>query len=596
MSSSLTNWASQIIENISHLILTFVSLDDQIVLRSLSPSLAGISKAAMEDSETAAPYTLLGFLIRGGDGDYSGFMRDYTERGKNALLWVGLFSITFLLLQKLARLVRLWGQGSRIPGPPSPSFFGHSKLIADRAVGQNMIGYLSKMHEKYGPIVRLWMGPTQMLISVKDIVMIEEMLVKAEDKLPLIGRAFRLAFGRSTLFVSSFDKARRTRESLAVYMNKNVLERLNQVPGKVVEHVLERFVSIVAKDVPDRRQVSEHMASYILGASMFGDAFLNWTNASLYEELLVTVAKEACFWDSYRIPPFWSRRYRRYHFLCTRLKELNKDIIDESMKSRNVAGKEDGTTVFIDAMMFGGSLFHGKTKKHHFSEEEQCDNILGLIFHGFLTTASLINSILTRLALHPELQENIYWEIISLKKTSKFDLSDVQKMNFLLATIYESARLLPPGPLLQRCSLNHDLKLKSGITVPAGAIIVVPLPLVHMDYSVWGKDADQFYPQHFIPMTCSHKDGTLDEHEASKEITSELQIDGSFLSFGSGARSCVGQKFVILALSALFASLLDSYEIRLHPGSDNDPKARLDGCCLRPHPSPNIFFIKRNKT
>ncbi|XP_020590109.1 cytochrome P450 734A5-like isoform X2 [Phalaenopsis equestris] len=461
------------------------------------------------------------------------------------------------------------------------------------------------MHEIYGPIVRLWLGPTQMLVSVKDIAMIEDMLVKAEDKLPLIGRAFRLAFGRSTLFVSSFEKVQRIRESLEAYMNENLLERMNQVPGKVVECISERFDSIITKDVCDSRRVSQHIAYYILGSSMFGDAFMNWSNAPLYEELLVTVAKEACYWASYRIPPFWSRRYWKYYFTCKRLKELNENIIDKSLRNRNVAtkcnwnlcevsvfGRErvDGAACFMDAMMLGGSLFNGKTEKHNFSKEEECGNILGLMFHGYLTTASLINNILTRLSLCPELQENIYCEIASLKKkTSDLDRSDVQKMNLLLATLYESARLLPPGPFLQRCSLKHDLRLKSSITVPAGTILVVPLPLVHIDYSIWGKDADQFNPRHFLPKTCSNKDGTLDKHDVPKEITSEHQIDGSFLSFGCGSRSCVGQKFAILEIAALFASLLSDYEIRLHPASDNDFRATLDGCC------PNIFFIKRSK-
>lgn len=35
------------------------------------------------------------------------------------------------------------------------------------------------------------------------------------------------------------------------------------------------------------------------------------------------------------------------------------------------------------------------------------------------------------------------------------DKHDVDKMLLLLATIYESARLLSSGPLLQRCSLKH---------------------------------------------------------------------------------------------------------------------------------------------
>lgn len=61
-------------------------------------------------------------------------------------------------------------------------------------------------HKKYGSVVKLWLGPTQLLVSVKDPALIKEMLIKAEDKLPLTGRAFHLAFGPSSLFASSFDK------------------------------------------------------------------------------------------------------------------------------------------------------------------------------------------------------------------------------------------------------------------------------------------------------------------------------------------------------------------------------------------------------
>ncbi|OAY77482.1 11-oxo-beta-amyrin 30-oxidase [Ananas comosus] len=80
-------------------------------------------------------------------------------------------------------------------------------------------------------------------------------------------------------------------------------------------------------------------------------------------------------------------------------------------------------------------------------------------------------------------------------------------MQLLLSTVYESARLLPAGPLLQRCSLEHDLSLKSSITLPAGAILVVPLQLVQMDYSIWGNDACEFNPCRFLSKATGLKDG-----------------------------------------------------------------------------------------
>lgn len=45
------------------------------------------------------------------------------------------------------------------------------------------------------------------------------------------------------------------------------------------------------------------------------------------------------------------------------------------------------------------------------------------------------------------------------KGSNKIEADDVQRMHFLLATVYESARLLPAGPLLQRCSLKHGMAL-----------------------------------------------------------------------------------------------------------------------------------------
>ena len=42
----------------------------------------------------------------------------------------------------------------------------------------------------------------------------------------------------------------------------------------------------------------------------------------------------------------------------------------------------------------------------------------------------------------------------------KQDQQCVDKMLLLLATVYESARLLPAGPLLQRCSLKHGKNME----------------------------------------------------------------------------------------------------------------------------------------
>lgn len=46
---------------------------------------------------------------------------------------------------------------------------------------------------------------------------------------------------------------------------------------------------------------------------------------------------------------------------------------------------------------------------------------------------------------------------------------NIDKMVLLLATIYESARLLPAGPLLQRCSLKDGKSLPSCLSRASSA-------------------------------------------------------------------------------------------------------------------------------
>ncbi|KAG2638706.1 hypothetical protein PVAP13_2NG616524 [Panicum virgatum] len=276
------------------------------------------------------------------------------------------------------------------------------------------------------------------------------------------------------------------------------------------------------------------------------------------------VAKDGCFWASYAVCPFWKPSYRRYRTLCAKLKILTESIIRKSRdQNSSVHHFDQRSYQKSEGMMTGHSLL-GAAEGPHSSEEELCGNTIGLMLHGISTSANLIGSVLTRLTVFPKLQDQLHAEIVAAcNESPELEVDDVLRMRLLLAAVRESARLLPAGPLLQRCSLKHDLTLGLGITVPAGAILVVPLHLIQMDSSVWGNDAGQFNPHRFLK-----KDIDLGDILAAPSglngmnLSSDCAKTESFLPFGSGSRACVGQKFVILAISILIASLLRNYETR----------------------------------
>ncbi|XP_059460977.1 cytokinin hydroxylase-like [Corylus avellana] len=547
----------------------------------------------------------------------SQFLADFVTREFNAFLWISLIAITALLLLKVLSLFILWARARSIPGPPCPSFYGHSKLITR----QNLTEVLSVSHKKYGSVVKLWLGPTQLLVSIKDPTLIKEMLLKAEDKLPLTGRAFRLAFGPSSLFVSSFDQVQRRRESLATELNGRLIERATVIPTKVVDCIMERIHTFMTKGSIDCKIVSQQMAFTLLGATLFGDTFLAWSKATIYEELLMMIAKDACFWASYGVTPFWKRGFWRYQRLCTKLKFLTQDIVQQCRKNCRLFCHMDGNlhngiTNMGRESASGAPSCCGVAMPDNFSlhelngdlnaREEPCGNIMGVMFHGCLTTAGLIGNLLERLVTHPEIQDKIYSEIIMTRNGSmKQDQHCVDKMVLLLATVYESARLLPAGPLLQRCSLKHDFTLETGVTIPAGAVLVVPVQLVHMDDASWGQDANEFNPYRFLSKTGNGSDLVLNGSSTgnaekvvnpgeSSFILNDPNDNAAFLPFGSGTRACVGQKFVIQGVATLFASFLERYEIRLQSGSQSDSKPTMKNSVPQLFSSPEIVFITRN--
>ncbi|KAF1894231.1 hypothetical protein Lal_00004155 [Lupinus albus] len=538
---------------------------------------------------------------------YEFLLRDFATREFNAFLWLFLIFITTLLLIKLFNIFCLWYKAKSIPGPPSPSFFGHCHLFSQ----QNLSDVLSESHEKYGPILKLWLGHTQLLVSVKDPVLIQEMLIKAKDKLPFTGKALHLAFGQSNLFAPSFEKVQKRRKLLATELNERLIKTADPILTNVSDFIMDKIENMRAKGSIDCKLVSRDMAFAIMGATFFGDGFLAWPKAAMYEELLMMIAKDACFWASYNVTPFWRQGFWRYQGLCAKLKCLTQDILQNCETSWKLFGHIDRNVNSESKIEmksahdeqhcsddeFGDCYFFRDLNDHPNSKEERCGNVMRVMFHGCQTTAALIANILTRLALHLDIQDKIYSEISMVgKNPSKFEHGDVYRMPLLLATVYESARLLPTGPMLQRCSLKHELSFATGVTIPAGTILVVPVQLVQKDDSSWGSDASDFNPYRFLSKSTNESGSTEEFTNAgfSSFVLNDPNENAAFLLFGSGARACVGQKFVIQVVATLLVSLLKKYEIRLNSRSDdNDSKPTLKNHHLQQYPHSPILFVRR---
>jgi cytochrome P450 len=172
-----------------------------------------------------------------------------------------------------------------------------------------------------------------------------------------------------------------------------------------------------------------------------------------------------------------------------------------------------------------------------------------MIFRGTDTVAVLIEWILARMILHPDIQSKVHDELDQVAGRSRPLMeADIRSMVYLPAVVKEVLRLHPPGPLLSWARLAITDTDVDGYDVPAGTTAMVNMWAITRDPQVWA-DPLKFSPERFL----------------SKEVTADVEfsVSGSDLRlapFGSGRRTCPGRTLGLATVSFWVGSLLHEFE------------------------------------
>lgn len=176
-----------------------------------------------------------------------------------------------------------------------------------------------------------------------------------------------------------------------------------------------------------------------------------------------------------------------------------------------------------------------------------------MIFRGTDTVAVLIEWILARMIIHPQVQSKVQAELDSVVGKSRALIeSDVSEMTYLPAVIKEVLRLHPPGPLLSWARLAITDTTVDGYHVPAGTTAMVNMWAITRDPDVWA-DPLEFKPERFF----------------NGPDFSVLGSDLRLAPFGSGRRTCPGKTLGLTTVTFWVATLL--HEFRFEPIDNNGP-------------------------
>jgi cytochrome P450 len=180
---------------------------------------------------------------------------------------------------------------------------------------------------------------------------------------------------------------------------------------------------------------------------------------------------------------------------------------------------------------------------------------------GALATSGALNKIILFLASQPSAQDRLYEEIKAAERDVKsVDDADTPaaferaiKMPYLESIITESYRCQPAiSVLLERVVSPKGLDLPSGHHIPPGTVVGINSPAINRRTDIHGADAETFNPMRWMRRASENEE----EHKQRK-----LTMERAMMTFGYGARSCIGKNIVQLELYKCLATLMGLFKV-----------------------------------
>ncbi|KAI1308234.1 Cytochrome P450 9e2 [Halotydeus destructor] len=214
-----------------------------------------------------------------------------------------------------------------------------------------------------------------------------------------------------------------------------------------------------------------------------------------------------------------------------------EDIVKKLMRQRKDSQVEakDFFQLLVDATE--GKL-DVDTKSKSMTEDELVAQAVAFLSAGHDTTSIWLSFIFYLLALNPECQEKLYQ---SLQRDAHLDYDQLVSHSYLDAVLNETLRLYPPVLVLSRVASADYTLPGTDVTIPRGTEIHIPSWTVHYDPKNF-ESPEKYDPMRFMP----------ENKDKVKPCT--------FLTFGSGIRNCIGQRFAQVETKVLVADMVTKFK------------------------------------
>lgn len=410
-----------------------------------------------------------------------------------------------------------------IPTVPLSRFLKHSLEIL-----KNPLPFHRKNFNEKGNIFRLKIGFNTSVFFIRDTEFAQYVLqknqknyvkskIQTEDLVKYVGEG---------LLTSEGEKWKKQRKMMQPAFHKKQLENL--LAG-MQDTIVSEFKKIKTNTTIDVFPILNDLAFQTVVKSLFTKA----ANEDDMERLqFITEANQRMLVKELRQPylAWWfkiSGTLDTYLDLSKEARNILKGIVEE----RKASGHRYGD--LLD-MLLETKYDDGKGM----SEAQLIDEILIIFTAGHETTSNALTFTFQLLAKHPEWQDKIYEEWLSLDSDNSDLMTRVSASKVCQQVLEEAMRLYPPAYFIDRVNISDDEF--NGMYFKAGSNLLFSVYEMHRHPDLW-EQPEAFLPQRF--------------NEGSRTFSSQ------YFPFGAGPRKCIGNNFAMFEMIIAVSELISKYKI-----------------------------------
>uniref|UniRef100_A0A182MSH0 Uncharacterized protein n=1 Tax=Anopheles culicifacies TaxID=139723 RepID=A0A182MSH0_9DIPT len=470
------------------------------------------------------------------------------------LVFIVVFAVVYYINFRRSRK-RLYELAGRIPGPFDYPLIGSTWLTIGKDPLQLVAHLMELMHHLPSPM-RAWLGPF-LLVVIDRPDMVQDILNSPDCvQKPFMYDFFRLSKG---LFGAPANVWRKHRKLLNTSFSPAVLKsfvptlnaKADQFSRELEEKVssecfdvhtlLARYTLITISSTSlgadlsvEKREVLEEYSSNAI--QMFTASFERIYKAWLHPEVVYRMT--SAFKEEQARLKLFKQMSRKIIHMRQAILGAEPDKAKDDQQDSDPEDKQE----FPKAKVFIERLEEiSCDPANNIDEDGFQQHIDTLMFGGNDTSAQALSNTLLTLGMYPDWQEKVYQEIMDIAPSGPISYEDLSKLTYMEMFLKETLRLLPITGMIARVP-TKEVQAKH-ITVPPGAIVLIPFLKIHRDKTIWGPEAEIFNPENFLPERCAQR------HPYA------------FIPFSQGPRNCIGMKYGWISMKILLCHVVRQYRI-----------------------------------